>query len=90
MRSEKQVAADVAPTQHPQALVSDYLIQILHTPTGEVVQWRPGQLIERFFIQELLDRIAAKGVGFGRTTKHVTADVHAAISEMLHEMKKQV
>jgi len=69
---------------------SDFLIQVVHRETGRVVAWAPGMDVEKDFIRELGDRVAAKGVGMGRTTEHVVADVKEACAEMLYELKAMV
>lgn len=69
---------------------SEFLIQIIHRRSGEVVRWAPGLEIEHEFEANLLKRVEAKGVGAGRTTKHVLADVDAALKELLYDLKKQV
>jgi hypothetical protein len=70
---------------------SAYLIQVIHKETKKVVQaWEPGLSVEKEFISELCERVVAKGVGIGRTTAHVKADVLEACQELLHELKSQV
>ena len=71
-------------------MASQYLIQVVHKESGKVVRWAPGLEIEKQFEDELLDRVKAKGVGVGRSTTHVLADVQTALQELLHDLKKQV
>ena len=71
-------------------MASEYVIQVVHEKMGKVVEWAPGLAVERQFITDLCNRVAAKGVGVGRTTAHVVADVKAALEELLHEMKSEV
>ena len=70
--------------------VSEYLVAILHKKTGEVVTGEPGGRLETDLEEALVARVAAKGVGVGRTTAHVCGDVRAALREVLHALKVQV
>lgn len=69
---------------------SAYVIQVVEKETGRVVEWAPGQKVEREFVTDLCNRVAAKGVGIFRTTDHVTQDVHDALHELLFELKSEV
>lgn len=69
---------------------SDYVIQVVDTRTGLVAEWAPGLKVERQLITDLSTRVASKGVGIGRTTKHVVQDVQTALIELLHELKSEV
>lgn len=69
---------------------SDYAMRIVYLPTGEYVQWAPGQEIEAMVVDELCDRVAVKGVGVGRTSEHVLADVRAAMTELILDLKKRI
>jgi hypothetical protein len=71
-------------------MASDFLLRVVHRPSGDYVEWAPGQYIESHLVDELCNRVRAKGVGLGRTTNHVVEDVRAAITELLFELKKQV
>ena len=71
-------------------MVSDYVIQVVNTKTGKVVEWAPGMVVERQLVVDLCNRVAAKGVGMARSTAHVVADVKAALEELLFEMKSEV
>lgn len=71
-------------------MASEFLIQVIHVTTGEVVRWAPGLDVEKQFETELLDRVKAKGVGVARTTSHVLQDVQEALRELLFDLKKQV
>lgn len=71
-------------------MASEFLMQILHVPTGEVVRWAPGQPVEAQFIEDLVSRVRAKGVGVGRTADHVAMDVRTAVMELLFDLKKLV
>lgn len=70
--------------------VSNYLIQVVHRATGKVVEWAPGLEVERNLIDELVQRVVAKGVGVGRTQAHVANDVRVALKELLFDLKNQV
>jgi hypothetical protein len=68
-----------------------YRMQIIHKPSGTVVaEWLPGRDFEHDLVAELAHRVAAKGVGIGRTAAHVKADVMAAFRELLLDLKKKV
>lgn len=69
---------------------SEYRLQVLHVPSGQVVQWAPGLLIEKDLVDEVCRRVAAKGVGFGKTEAHVLADVKAAVEELFFQIKVDV
>jgi hypothetical protein len=70
--------------------MSNYLIQVVHRETGKVVSWAPGLDVEKQLVSELVDRVRAKGVGILRTTEHVARDVHAALEELLYDLKSRV
>lgn len=70
--------------------MSDYLIQVVHRASGQVVEWAPGHVVEKEFEQELLNRVRAKGVGMLRPTEHVVKDVLSALEELIFDLKKQV
>lgn len=71
-------------------MASDYIIQVVQRSTGQVVEWAPGQAVERDLVTELGSRVAAKGVGIARSTDHVVADVQAALKELLFDLKSDV
>ena len=72
-------------------MASDYVIQIVHIPTGKVARsWAPGLAVEKQFVDEIIDRVQQKGVGVFRTEAHVLADVQEAITELLYDLKAQV
>lgn len=70
--------------------MSVYRLQIVG-PDGQVVKsWPPGSHVETELISELCERVKAKGVGLGRTEAHVLADLKAAFTEMLYDLKAKV
>ena len=72
-------------------MTSRYMIQIVDTTTGQVVNsWHPGLAVEKDLITELVSRVGAKGVGIGRTTVHVQQDVADALGELMLDLKKQI
>ena len=71
-------------------MASDFLIQVVHKETGNVVSWAPGLEVEKHLVTELLDRVKAKGVGVMRTEAHVLADVRLALEELLYDLKAQI
>lgn len=70
-------------------MASEYVLRILHLPTNQDVQWAPGREVESNIVDELCNRVAAKGVGIGRTTSHVVTDVRTAMNELLFDLKSQ-
>lgn len=69
---------------------SQFVIQVVDRETGDVVEWAPGLKVEKDFVNELCERVAGKGVGVGRTTRHVVADVRVALQELLYTLKANV
>lgn len=69
---------------------SDYSLQIVHRASGKVVSWAPGMQAEVELIENLCQRVQAKGVGVGKTEAHVLDDIRAAFRELLHELKRLV
>jgi len=69
---------------------SQYVIQVVDTESGKVAEWAPGMAIERQLLADLGARVAAKGVGIGRTTAHVIQDVQTALVELLYDLKSDV
>jgi hypothetical protein len=45
---------------------------------------------ERQFIEEVVNRAVARGVGIGRTSAHVAEDIRTAMQELLWELKSEV
>lgn len=71
-------------------MASDFLMVIRRIPSGQTVEFAPGLAVESQLLDELCDRVRAKGVGVGRTEDHVIADVREAFNELFHDLKKQV
>jgi len=72
-------------------MASAYRVQIIHAATAEVVYRElPGEAVEADLVENICQRVRAKGVGIGRTEAHVLADVKAAIAEVLYDLKKRV
>ena len=71
-------------------MASKYVIQVVEGSTGRVVQWAPGLAVERQLIDELCNRVAAKGVGLLRSTPKVVEAVRTSLIELLHELKSDV
>ena len=69
---------------------SEYLVQIIHRRDGRVAQWAPGLDIETEFIENLCNRVLAKGVGMLRSEKRVIEAVRQAAQELLFDLKAQV
>jgi hypothetical protein len=64
-------------------MASRFRLQVVNLDTGRVVEWAPGQQVERDLVTELCARVAAKGVGVGRSTAHVVEDVRTALQDLL-------
>lgn len=71
-------------------MVSDFVLRVIHLPSGKAVEWAPGQQVESQLVDELCSRVTAKGVGVGRTEAQVVAKVREAMTELLHHLKSQV
>jgi len=74
-------------------MASQYRLQIVHEPTGQVVvSWPAGvnRPKERDFIEAVCERVREKGVGVGRTEAHVIADVREALQDVIGEAKRRV
>lgn len=74
-------------------MASEFVVQlrIVHEATGTIVAWTPRKPeTDGPVIDELCARIAAKGVGVGKSEAHVLADVRAAWHELLHGLKAHV
>lgn len=70
---------------------SPYRVQIIDVATGEVVYRElPGLTAEVELIANLQRRVLAKGVGLGRTSAHVVADVGEALTDLLSDLKRIV
>ena len=57
---------------------------------GEPVLLHPGRTGERYFVDDVVKRVLAKGVGIFRTEAHVREDLEAALEEALHDLKSDV
>lgn len=70
--------------------MSKFIIQVVNQDSGQVVEWAPGMAIERQLVDDLCNRVAAKGVGILRPTSHVVEDVRTSLEELLFELKSDV
>lgn len=70
--------------------MSDYRLQVLHLPTGEIVKWKPGADVETDLVDDLCDRLKARGVGLFKTEKTVLDLVREELADVLWELKKKV
>ena len=71
-------------------MASEYLIQVVHKSTGKVVEWAPGLAVEKQLVDELGNRVRAKGVGILKTTEQVVTAVKSALDELLYDLKSLV
>lgn len=70
--------------------MSDFRLQIIDK-TGHVAHgWQPGDRVETELVTDLLARVKAKGVGVFRNEAHVLADVRAAFTEMIFDLKRRI
>jgi hypothetical protein len=65
-------------------------MQVIDTVTNKTVQYEPGRAVETDFVQDCVDRILAKGVGFMRTEAHVEQDIRDGIAEAIFALKSKV
>ena len=70
--------------------MSDYKMQIIHTATGNVVNWKPGADIEVDVIEDLCLRLKKRGVGFFKTQAAVLDAVREEFASELWDLKKKV
>lgn len=71
-------------------MASQYVIQVVDTETGKVVQWAPGMAVERQLVSDLCGRVQGKGVGFMKREAQVIAAVRSALTELLFDLKSDV
>lgn len=71
-------------------MASSFKMQIVDTRTGQVVEFEPGLSVEVNFIDDCVNRILAKGVGFWRTEKHVSQDIRDGIEQAIQFLKVKV
>jgi len=69
--------------------MSAFLVKIVRADGYDVIL-RPGGSGERDLIDDIVDRIMSKGVGFFRTEAHVKNDITEAVTEVLHELKSEI
>lgn len=71
---------------------SRYVVQIAELESGAVVAaWTPRKPeTDGDVIDALCARVAAKGVGIGRTEAHGLNSLREAWQELLHDLKAQV
>lgn len=69
--------------------MSDYLLQIIHVKTHEVVKgWQPGDRVEVDLVEDLCERL--KGNMGLRTEAAILKAVRKSFAEMIHELKRRV
>lgn len=71
-------------------MASRYLMQVVDRQTGEIVQFEPGQVVETDFVTDCVAQVVRLGVGLGRTSDHVAADVRQGIEEAILALKLKV
>lgn len=64
-----------------------FLIQIVDTDSGTVVQLPGGGQLEQDLIQSVTDAVVAKGVGFLKTEAQVRVAIQAGFTETIRKMK---
>lgn len=70
--------------------MSEFVMQIIHRQTGKVVSWAPGLDVEVELIDNLIERVRAKRVGWFRSEAKVVSAVQDALNELLYDLKRQV
>ncbi len=65
-----------------------FYLQIIDAD-GVVAQMPGGGPLELALIESCVSAIVARGVGVGRTSAHVAADIRAGIAEALMSLKRQ-
>lgn len=71
-------------------MASDFVLQIRHIHSGEYIEFAPGLAVESQILEELCDRVNAKGVGIGRTSEHVINSIRSSFQELFWDLKKQM
>ena len=71
-------------------MASKYLLQIISRDSGDVIQFEPGLSTEINFIDDIVTRTIAKGVGLFKSKTHVETDLRTAIGEALYELKSKI
>lgn len=71
-------------------MASRYLMQIVDSRTGEVVQFEPGQVVESAFVDECVANVARLGVGLGRTSAQVAISVRQGVEAAILGLKLRV
>lgn len=71
-------------------MASEFLIQIVHKDTGKVIDWSPGLLAEKEFVEELCTRVSQKDIGITKTKAQVKAAVQESVKELLYDLKSKV
>ena len=71
-------------------MASNYKIQVVYARSGAVVEWAPGQQVEKDLGTELIARVKVKKVGLMKTEAHVLEAVQQALHELLYELKDSV
>lgn len=69
---------------------SRYVMQIVDRSTGEVVQFEPGLVVERMFVDDCVKAAHRKKIGFFRRADVVADRVREAIEETIFELKTRV
>lgn len=69
---------------------SDYVLQIVHRPSGTVAAIEPGSRVETDLIDEVLNRAKAYGVGMFASESVVEVRLRQAWAELLHDLKTRV
>ncbi len=71
-------------------MASRFLMQVTDRTTGEVVQFAPGQAVEKVFVDDCVEKVLTRKVGFFRTTKTVERAIIDGIEQAIHELKAQI
>lgn len=74
----------------PMAPGKRFLMRVWDTATNSYVEWSPGKPIERQLVEDLCNRVEAKGVGYFRSSATVRVAVQSAMQELLLDLKKEV
>jgi hypothetical protein len=71
-------------------MASDYRLQIVRRDGALVYTMEPGGKAERDIVEDLVARVKAKGIGAGRSEKHVLGAVRAAFDELMYDLKATI
>ena len=71
-------------------MASQFLMQVVDRETQMVVQWEPGQRIEREFVDDVVTKLSTRRIGWFVRRSTVLDVVRQAFLETIFELKAKV